>query len=165
MTDYSSASIQYRSCIRRAIHLLHTLRSPLLNQAGGGEVEESSQGPRRTRIGGLAWYIFSDQGVNRLISSVAGVVRKAPMKELLQVLEEIQSSTWASDKTFQDSLTLNLSRVQSEVQEEQEDEPNGGDVIMTEEESFEVKQRRISREEHCHTVRRNVADWLRGVLE
>lgn len=163
IADYSSASIQYRICIRRVIHLLHTLRSQFHVQANG-DVEESLQNPKRTSLGGLAWYILSNREVNKVILSIAATIRKAPVRELLQALKQVQGSPWASDKTFQDSLALYLDEIQREAQKEQAEEPDG-DAIMTEKDKFEVVQRRISREEHCDAVKRNVADWLRAELE
>lgn len=163
MQDFASASVLYRTKIRRAIRLLHALRSRFLSSESA-EGEESMLGPRRTRIGGLAWHVLSGEDVNKQISAVVGAIKKASVRKLKEALAE-QSSEWErEDAAFQQKLDALKKDIQLEMEKESEEEPEM-EPDLSEEQRMEKVAKRLLREETSSAVKRSVADWVRAVIE
>jgi hypothetical protein len=164
MHDFASASVLYRINTRRAIRLLHSLRSMFLNPAGI-DTEDSMPGPKRIRLGGLAWHVISGEGVNKQVGAIVSAVKKASLRQLKEVLVEIQASDWSrEDAKFQQKVASFEKEVQIEVEKETQEEPDL-EEDLNERQRMEMVQRRLLREESSDVVKRSVADWIRAVVE
>jgi hypothetical protein len=166
MSDFALASSQYRTNTQRAINLLHSLRSQLLNQASTDDVDEPLLEPRRASLGGLAWHILSGQGANKLISSVVGALKKATVRQLKEAIEEVLSHYWSlEDESFQHDMTSFMSEIEIEVEKETQEEANMEVDHDSERQRLETVQKRLLREETSDALKRKVADGIRVYLD
>lgn len=157
MADFARAIRDHRSKTRRAVHLLHVLRSHFLNQAGDDN-DEAIAGPRRTSLGGLALHVLSDKGARAFVNGINAAVRRATMGEIEAMLEDIRSSHWASEATFQASIDSYLVRIRSELEEERLEDLLDIDSLRGLQ-RVEMVQKKLLREESSDAVKRSLIEW------
>ncbi|UZJ56696.1 hypothetical protein CBS101457_006016 [Exobasidium rhododendri] len=163
MADFARAIKHRRSDIRRATHLLHSLRSTFLIQSNNDE-DEAITGPKRTSLGGLAFYILSEKSIRPLIAGVNTALRRASIAQVDAFLSEIKDCQWAAEGTFQADLTSYQDRLHVEIQKEREEATCDIDALSRSE-RVEMVQRKLLREESSDAIKRSLIEVFTSLLQ
>jgi hypothetical protein len=163
INDFSAAVKQHRNDQRDAIRLLHILRSHLLNQASD-DAEEAPLEPRRTSLGGLAFYVVSGKSTRSLVSGVTVAMKKATLDGIKLALEEIKSRQWTARDTFQAHLDAYLSKIAAEIPEDGEENTHISAEVR-ENERIEVIRKRLLREDSEAELIRSIAEWCGTMIQ